>query len=146
MVANGSAEKQCFEIETNPFFLRLQESLHPSEDVSDIEVEVNFTKNVLGLMQLDLSMHGSLLVQCQRCLSAYALQVQQMTKYLLFENEKTLIANSEQLSDKFETLLLPAPESSDKARQGEIDLIALVEDELLLSIPLYPRHEEIEDF
>lgn len=145
MAAERLTADQVFEIESNDLFTRLQESLHASDEKSEIQVSIKFAMNVLGLPQLDLELNGHLQVQCQRCMSAYAFSIQQMTQYLLFDTEQALEANSEQLGDKYETLLLPAPESSDKAREGELDLIALIEDELLLSIPLYPRHDVIDE-
>lgn len=145
MSTEGLTAEQVFTIESNELFTRLQGSLQSSDEQSEVQVFIKFATNVLGLPQLDLELTGHLQVQCQRCMSAYAFPIQQMTQYLLFDNEQALDANSEQLGDKYETLLLPAPESSDRARQGELDLIALIEDELLLSIPLYPRHEEIDE-
>jgi len=98
-------------------------------------------------LELELNIEGVLQLECQRCMNSVALPIQQMTRYVLLDNEAALKALDNEVfdNDKFETLLLPAPESSDLARIGEIDLVALVEDELLLSVPLYPKHEQLDD-
>jgi uncharacterized protein len=66
---------------------------------------------------------------CQRCLNPFAVPVAQETMLLLAGDEAELA----RLDDaEPEVVLANAP----------VDPVALVEDELLLSLPFSPRHEE----
>lgn len=109
-------------------FSRLSESLH------DISGSLNY--RVQGAMDrrdrplLKLQVRGAVRLQCQRCLDGI---------------EHNVAISS--------TVRLVAPEALDReydddpeepdcvAASNEFDLAALIEDEVLLALPVYPRHE-----
>lgn len=81
--------------------------------------------------QLHLTIDSDLRLQCQRCLEAldYPLELR---------NTLLLIPRGEQADD-----MLDEPESPDAIEaSAELDVAELIEDEVLLSLPLSPRHAE----
>ena len=79
--------------------------------------------------QLLLQIDGVLSVCCQRCLEGieYSLKVNRL---LEFVDEEEL--TQEEVEDDSRDFL-PA--------QGEVDVVALIEDEIILELPSAPRHE-----
>jgi len=79
---------------------------------------------------LRLAVHGSAWIECQRCLSPYSqhLDVDATYRIVLTEEE----------ADEF-------PLDNDEVEvivgSRQFDLIDLIEDELLLSLPLVPKHD-----
>ena len=67
---------------------------------------------------------------CQRCLEPVATQVQFDRKFRFVESEEAALAQDE---DSEEDLLVSSP---------QFDLLELVEDELLMALPVSPKHEE----
>jgi uncharacterized protein len=80
--------------------------------------------------QLLLQLNGVLSVCCQRCLEGidYPLDVRSVLE--IVENEEDL--TQEDIEDDSKDFL-PA--------QSEIDVVALIEDEIILNLPSAPRHE-----
>lgn len=78
---------------------------------------------------LDLSAQGAVWLQCQRCLQPMRepLEVERSFRFVRSEAE----AEAEDLDSDEDVLALPRA----------LDLQALIEDELILSLPLVPRHE-----
>ena len=77
-----------------------------------------------------MALDGALPVTCQRCLGAFAFPVAQRTRLLVAKSEAELAALDDSGED--EVVLGASP----------LDALELVEDELLLSLPHAPRHEE----
>ena len=69
--------------------------------------------------------------QCQRCLGEMSIDVDSDFRLVVVQG----LDEAEQLDAEFDPLL---------AEEGEIRLISLVEDELLLSLPVVPLHAECE--
>jgi len=67
---------------------------------------------------------------CQRCLEPVATQVQFDREFRFVESEEAALAQDE---DSEEDLLVSSP---------QFDLLELVEDELLMALPVSPKHEE----
>jgi len=80
--------------------------------------------------QLVLQLDGMLSVCCQRCLEGidYPLEVRRVLEFVDDEEELT----QEEIEDDSRDFL-PA--------QGEFDVVALIEDEVILDLPSAPRHE-----
>jgi uncharacterized protein len=78
---------------------------------------------------LTLSLEGRLFLICQRCLGPLRVPVAQRTELLLARDEAELARLD---VDEREVILATAP----------LDALTLVEDELLLSLPFAPRHEQ----
>ncbi|MBB1077359.1 DUF177 domain-containing protein [Rhodoferax sp. 4810] len=78
---------------------------------------------------LRLTVHTTLPQTCQRCLEPVEVPVQVTREFRFVENE----ALAEEQDDDCEEDLL--------VTSREFDLAALIEDEVLLALPLVPRHE-----
>ena len=82
-----------------------------------------------GRPALTLTLAGSVPLVCQRCLQPFAAIVDQSTELLLARSEAELAGMD---AEEIEVVL---------ATQ-RLDALALVEDELLLSLPFSPRHPD----
>jgi uncharacterized protein len=80
---------------------------------------------------LVLRIEGDLRVQCQRCLQPFDYPVEVRSTLLL-------IPRGEQADELFDDP--SAPDAIEPS--AELDVAELIEDELLLSLPLSPRHPE----
>ena len=78
---------------------------------------------------LTLSIEGDVPLVCQRCLEPFAAPIAQRTPLLLAR-------------DQSELARLDAEEGEVVLANAAVDPLRLVEDELLLSLPLSPRHRE----
>jgi uncharacterized protein len=98
-----------------------------SSDEGDLIASVRFSKRS-GLRCLDGTVSAQLVLECQRCL-------QPLTKNIQSEFHLALVASEEEAADlpkEFEPLdLVP----------GEQSLIDVLEDELLLSLPIVALHD-----
>jgi uncharacterized protein len=81
---------------------------------------------------LEVSIDGELWLTCQRCLQPMPWHAAQTITVLLARDERELTLIDD--NDEHEVLLADAP----------LDALALVEDELLLTMPYAPRHAEDE--
>ena len=110
---------------------RLDDRLFDGDDADDgrIEWSIRGAADAQGRPALTVSIEGLVPLQCQRCLGRLDLPVSQSTTVLLARNDAELV----QLDDasEQEVVLANAP----------LDPVALVEDELLLTLPFAPRHE-----
>ncbi|MEO6409958.1 MAG: YceD family protein [Burkholderiaceae bacterium] len=79
-------------------------------------------------VRLHLAANVALTLQCQRCLEGVTVDVQASRSFLFVHGEAQAAALDEQTEDD----VLPITRS--------LDLISLVEDELLLALPLVPHH------
>lgn len=83
-----------------------------------------------GELYLDLDVGGALLLRCQRCLQGLPFEVKLQRRFRLMEAGQ--IWPDDDLAD----------DSVDPiAAERELDLVALVEQEVVLALPLAPRHE-----
>lgn len=80
--------------------------------------------------QISLWLDGSLLVRCQRCLESvvYPVKIRSLLEFVDDENDLT----QEDLEDDSKDFL---------TAQKELDVVALIEDEIILDLPSAPRHE-----
>ena len=82
---------------------------------------------------IELRAHTQTVLDCQRCLQPMVVPVQVERRFLFVEGEDEAARLDEELDD--DVLALTA----------RLDLRELVEDELLLALPLVPRHEVCPD-
>ena len=107
---------------------RLGTLLH--ENTGDVSFILNFEWNAEnGFYCITGEVNTSLITVCQRCLEGLCIEINSKVR-LGIVNNKT---EAEQLPSGFEPLLI-----SDEP----VSLLELVEDELLLAIPIAPMHEE----
>lgn len=111
-----------------------QEFVHPE---AQLQFRVCGEQDARGRPRLRCAVSGNLNVECQRCLKPVAVAV---------DSERVLyLADGEEEADRLETVLA----ASDATAALEVivvdqtlDLAAVVEDEVLLSLPLVPVHDE----
>lgn len=109
-------------------FPRLNDSLHA--DTGTITCELEGIQENLGSRALRLRLSGTLQLTCQRCLGALAQAVQVDEVLLLAETQAEIDA---------EPVNPDAPERI--LAEREMQVHELVEDELVLALPIAPRHE-----
>lgn len=110
---------------------RLADSL--LEPVGTVTFEFQGECDDEGKLYVDLRVQGDLVLQCQRCLEALVWPCGVRNRLLL------LRAGEELPEDELENDEVDALEV-----EPQTDLLALVEDEVLLALPLVPRHENCE--
>ena len=109
-------------------FERIQDGL--TENVGVIRYRIEGGLGERNRPQLHLQLDGVLSLCCQRCLEGveYSLQVSNVLEFVDNEDELT----QEEIEDDSRDFL-PA--------QSEVDVVALIEDEIILDLPSAPRHE-----
>lgn len=80
----------------------------------------------------ELSLAGKATLQCQRCMQAMELSIDSTTHVALIVAE----ADAAEVPEELEPVL---------AREGRISAGELVEEELLLALPIVPLHEELRE-
>jgi uncharacterized protein len=99
----------------------------------DVRVEIAFGARQLGLSTLELSYEAKLSVICQRCLELYELDISNRVEFVVLTSESFLAA---ELANRDEPIVL---EDDERLCPAE-----LIEDELIISVPLAPKHEELD--
>ena len=85
-----------------------------------------------GFPQLTMTVEGEVSLVCQRCLSPYREPLASQTVLVLARDEADADETEEALDDDSIDVIVGST---------SLDLLQLVEDEALLSLPLSPRHE-----
>ena len=116
-------------------FARLMTSLHPDAPQAARAVdwrvhgELRQPHSIEPQSWLHLEAHTSMALICQRCLGQVATAVEVDRWFRFVRDEDAAAALDAQIDD--DVLALGRP----------LDLLGLVEDELLLALPLVPRHD-----
>ncbi|OGS95543.1 MAG: hypothetical protein A3G79_00605 [Gallionellales bacterium RIFCSPLOWO2_12_FULL_57_18] len=88
----------------------------------------------LGNPSLDISIAGSCQLRCQRCLKGLDYAIQLDTR-LLLRNQESLDALDDNVAggdeEEFDSILADA----------HLDVLDMLEEEILLSLPIAPKHE-----
>ena len=84
-----------------------------------------------GKLYLDLETDGTLSLRCQRCLAQLEFPVVLRSRFLLVPPGAAW-PEDELTDDRFDAI----------AAEHEQDLVALIEQEVMLAIPLAPRHDQ----
>jgi uncharacterized protein len=100
----------------------------------DLEVSLSFKRDPRNYRVISGSFKGHIPLICQRCLEPY---VQEITAEWFLSPVHSL-ESVQGLSEDYEPLFLKEREGKD----GCVSLRDLLEEELILSLPLVPRHEE----
>lgn len=108
---------------------RLAPSLADTDGV--VTFDLQFTRDALGVAQLLVHVETALPLICQRSLERFALPVNLDNRLGLIEHER----DEAGLPPDCEPLLL---------EDGQLSLLAVVEDELLLALPLIPVNPDSE--
>jgi len=123
---NGCFEGEISLAETK----RLGELLHGSESerkARKIALDFEFLRNEYGIPMIMGKLETSLELECQRCLKTLELPLK-LEFGLMIDASDEIVGNSD-----METIY---------SNDGYIDIIELVEDELLLAIPLVATHDD----
>lgn len=107
---------------------RLKDSL--ADALGAVDFEVRGGEDARRRPVLMVTIHGTLRLQCQRCLEALDHPLQVLNTLVLVTGS---VAVAGELDDE-------DGEWIEASR--ELDLATLIEDEILLSLPYAPRHEE----
>ncbi len=112
-------------------FPRLQDVL--ASDAGDVRYAVHGVRDERGRPSLELRVRATLQLRCQRCLAPLAYEVSERALLVLAGSQEEIDA---------EPLDVDSPDRVVAAK--EMDVRALVEDELILALPYAPRHEGCE--
>ncbi len=124
--------------------LRFQELIHhlaPSKALEGerlalhegfVEYDVLGKVNATGQCIVELGLGVHLTTFCQRCLSAMPLKLSLHFNYLIDEMTEAQILDAD---DRDDYDIQPASQS--------MDLLALIEDEIMMAMPISPMHEEL---
>ncbi len=99
---------------------------------NDIEVRVSFYEDLSGLHVFEGTARTSVVMTCQRCLERMNISLE--AKFRYSPDEKLL--RQLELEDEFDCAELNS--------FGEVHLYDIIEDELILSLPLIAKHPEEE--
>lgn len=121
-VLRGKMSVSCFE--------RLRDYL--TDDHGELKYSVTGVHEANSAPVLQIRVQGLMSVRCQRCLGRIAYGLDLHTD-LLLAKDKSELARFD--ADASVDCILATP---------ELDIIALIEDEIILSLPVSPRHGENE--
>jgi len=108
---------------------RVADRLAPMTVATPIAWNIAGGHDASGRPTLSVGIEGSLPLVCQRCLQPFDFPVAQQTELLLAREEAELEALD---AGEAEVVLAAAP----------LDVLTLIEDEILLSLPFAPSHAE----
>ena len=115
---------------------RLEPYLSDAEGFAKSKIDVNlaFNKDDKGRYILDGEIESTLFLPCQRCMQGmeHALSSEFSVQVL---DELKVSGDRELTEDELEVVL---------SFEGKLDLLALVEDELILSLPLVIYHDKLD--
>lgn len=109
---------------------RLGELLH--DDGGSVKASLRFRHRDGGGLVLDLDYETTLALTCQRCL--------ERMEYPLAEHVEMAVVESEALERR-----LPPGCDSLVLDEERLNPAQLIEDELIVAVPLVPRHERVEE-
>lgn len=101
-----------------------------------LEWSVQGGSDLHGNPKLELSVSGSVNLMCQRCLAPYAFDIDSQSTLVLAKDEQSVDALEELLDDDAVDVV-----AGDKA----FNIAELIEDEVLLVLPVSPKHETCPD-
>ena len=104
---------------------RLVEGLH--SDKGDIQADIMFSTRA-GIACLDGTVSAEVELECQRCLEPLTITVNGSFRFGLITSEE----QASELPAEFEPFLVT---------EGEQSLLHVIEDEMILSLPLVTRHD-----
>jgi uncharacterized protein len=98
-------------------------------DSGDASYELTFSRNEKGIITVSGNIQAELCVVCQRCLGEMMIPIRSITSIGIVQDENDL----EDLDEEYEPF---------QAEDGKISVLKLIEDEILLGLPLSPMHDK----
>ena len=114
--------------------LRLSEYLDNNH--GQAEVCISFDRDAGGHCCLTGSVNATVNLQCQRCLRPVAVALASKLDIKLAANDVEAGRIADSAADPLERLEIVVCD------QGELDLLAVIEDELIMSLPIVASHED----
>lgn len=108
-------------------FSRLKELL--VEDGGDVRFSASFTRDESRQCIVKLDIAAPLKFVCQRCMQPMVMDISVQSTLALVEDE----AQAERLGGRYESIVVTSE---------RMPLVDLLEDELLLRVPMIPRHDD----
>jgi uncharacterized protein len=106
------------------------------DDLHDTQGELSWTlqggHHPEGMDQLTMTVSGEVSLVCQRCLTPFTQVIDAHSRLVLVADEVQAEELEQRLDDESVDVIVGS---------SSMDLLALVEDEALLALPLSPRHE-----
>lgn len=99
-----------------------------SEEIVDVKVDIRFGRDEQGRPILSGKLSANLQLECQRCLEP-----------MPFETSKEILLAL--VWDDEQGKALPKYIEPWVVGEGEVDLIEIIEEEILLALPVAPKHE-----
>ncbi|MBL7003515.1 MAG: DUF177 domain-containing protein [Gammaproteobacteria bacterium] len=128
-----SVKKECSQKSTHTGVIDEGDLTRLSEAVNDVLGPVNLTfkifKGYTNLPEIEGNYQVDVSLTCQRCLSDFKTEVKNDFHFYVGKN---LDLEEEEFAE-YETIF-----SND---EGLLDIVALVEDDIILNLPLIPKHE-----
>lgn len=109
---------------------RLTDSLVSSE--GDVDVVVNCGTDEQGLVFIEAQARCQVQVKCERCSEHMSMELNTSFAYTPIRSDKD--SAHDDIPERYEVV--------EKNEHGEVNLRQLVEDELILALPLFPMHDE----
>ena len=109
-------------------FSRLRDMLALSDGFLDYRLVGGINEN--GLPRLQLFVQGSLQLSCQRCLEPFEFELDIASNFQIAPDESAIPSSDNESDD--ENYLVA---------ETQMRVIDLIEDEILLALPLAPKHE-----
>lgn len=107
---------------------RLAELTHPDAHATDIvHYELQGEVDSFGRPNLNLLLQAELTVTCQRCLELMQLKLNRQYHYMITDVESDDPEDSDEIDFQEPSLAM--------------DVIALIEDEIIMSMPIAPTHD-----
>ena len=114
--------------------LRLSEFLHDNH--GQAEVSLSFGKDDAGHCLITGSLKADVRMVCQRCLDATAVKLASDFAIKVAETDKEALDIGRSSANTLEQLEVV------RSEEGELDLLSLVEDELIMSLPIVASHDD----
>lgn len=111
-------------------FNRLADALE--SDVGAVEAELRFRRDPAGWLVVELEYETTVQLLCQRCLAPLPHRISDKVEVALLESESL----EKHLPEHYESLVL---------NEDRLMPAMLIEDELIISLPIVPRHERLEE-
>ncbi len=104
-----------------------------SGDSGEIRWHFEGGRHSTGLPQITMTVDGEVSLMCQRCLTPFVHPLSSVTVLVLAKDEEDADEVEQRLDDDSIDVIVGS---------SSLDLMQLVEDEALLSLPLSPRHPQ----
>jgi uncharacterized protein len=115
-------------------FARLSEEV--ANTTGSVHWSVQGGTHALGYPMLHVSVQANVQLMCQRCLTPYTFEIESESVLVLAKNEDAADEMEEKMADEDVDVIVGSK---------TMNFIDLIEDEVLLEIPLSPRHEVCPD-